>query len=171
VTTATLRLLVAAFEDIAAKESIGIGPVIPWNYTSDIEGITDYSERTWHEIWQAILSMPATVLFGIFLLISSWSLLSLLGYHAVIVSVAQTTNEKVRGVYRYGSSVNTADNGCCCNWRDFCCRRLPDSRLPPDFSALVKLEKPRDETTWSGNEFQPHGGDSSSSLSDFNAGV
>ncbi|EEC44704.1 predicted protein, partial [Phaeodactylum tricornutum CCAP 1055/1] len=81
VTAAALRLFLGAYQIIVAE----------------------YGERTSHRLWQAMLSMPMTVLFGTFTLLCSWSLVSLLFYHAVLVSVSQTTNERVRGVYRYGS--------------------------------------------------------------------
>ena len=164
VTAATLRLLCAAYQEIRASDVVSNGgpAMLPQNYT-DLGDLAKYGERTSHELWQTALSMPITVLFGVFVFICSWSLVSLLAYHAVIVSAAQTTNERVRNVYRVGSIVNPADRGCVCNWWTFCCSRLPGSRLPNDFSAVVCLENPKPETEWDGSEFQ-RGLDSTSSL-------
>lgn len=150
VTAATLRVLLAAYQIMAVQDAPGIGPVLNWNVT-DFKGIAEYSERTSHRLWNAILSMPVTALFGVFTFLCAWSLVSLLSYHAVIISVAQTTNERVRGVYRYGSAINTADQGCCLNWSDVFCRPLPVSRLPSDFSQLVRSDpQHRREAPWTG---------------------
>jgi hypothetical protein len=136
VTAAALRLFLDAYQIMSVADSPGIGPVYRINVT-DFPSVAEYGERTSHRLWQAMLSMPMTVLFGTFTLLCSWSLVSLLFYHAVLVSVSQTTNERVRGVYRYGSAVNVTDKGCWWNWRGCCCQRTPVSRLPEDMSALV----------------------------------
>lgn len=158
-TAATIRLFVAAYEEIAIAESQGIGPVLPppslpRNF-SDIGDLAEYSEKTSHDVWEAIMTMPVTFLFGVFVLICTWSLISLLCYHAVIISLAQTTNERVRGIYSYGGSttINTADRGCCRNWCAFLCSPMSGSELPKDFSATVRLKELREETVWSGAEY------------------
>ena len=130
----SVRLLWSAYQYIAVADTPGIGPVVKVKY----EDLFAYSERTSHRLWDAILSMPLVCLFGIFILLCTWSLLSLLGYHAAIITVAQTTNERVRGVYRNGGVVNPADEGCWRNWcHAFWCKRRPASRLPADFSEVV----------------------------------
>uniref|UniRef100_A0A6U0SGB7 Uncharacterized protein n=1 Tax=Eucampia antarctica TaxID=49252 RepID=A0A6U0SGB7_9STRA len=40
---------------------------------------------------------------GFLMLLCTWSLVSLTCFHAFIVSIAQTTNERVRGIYRYSN--------------------------------------------------------------------
>lgn len=54
--------------------------------------------------------------------------------------MAQTTNERVRGVYQYSGTVNVADRGCLQNWSSALCDRPPPSRLPRDFSAVVTCD-------------------------------
>lgn len=149
VTAATVRLLLVAYQRIAVADSPGIGPVLSLNVT-DINEVAEYGERTSHRLLAAMLSMPVTVLLGTFTLLSAYTLLSLLIYHAVIISVAQTTNERVRGVYRYGTAVNTADKGCCRNWYNAFCVPLPPSRLPPDFSAVIQVDRSDYEAPWNG---------------------
>ena len=140
----------AAYQHIAVADSPGIGPVLSVNVT-DINEVAEYGERTSHRLLHAMLSMPVTVLIGTFTLLSSYTLLSLLFYHAIIISVAQTTNERVRGVYRYGTASNTADQGCMRNWVTACCHPIPPSRLPMDFSAVVHVDREAYEAPWSGD--------------------
>jgi hypothetical protein len=146
VTAAAVRLFLAAYQQMAVLDSPGIGPVAMLNYT-DLSSVTAYGERTSHRFGKAVLSMPCTVLFGTFTFLCAWSLLSLLCFHAMIITVAQTTNERVRGVYRrYGSygyggggssTVNVADQGCCRNWYHALCSTRPSSRLPRDFAEEI----------------------------------
>jgi palmitoyltransferase ZDHHC9/14/18 len=162
VTAAALRLLLAAYQEMAVADSPGIGPILLLNYTN-IASVTEYTERTSHRFWKAILSMPLTVVFGTFTFLCAWSLISLLCFHAMIITVAQTTNERVRGVYRYGSTVNTADQGCCRNWYRALCSTRPPSRLPRDFAQVITVcnscNDPAStdhvsETVWSGDTHQ-----------------
>jgi hypothetical protein len=51
--------------------------------------------------------------------------------------MAQTTNEHVRGVYRYSGIVNRADNGCISNCSTVFCTTQQPSLLPIDFSETV----------------------------------
>ncbi|KAL7575232.1 hypothetical protein ACA910_018714 [Epithemia clementina (nom. ined.)] len=135
VSAVSVRLLWTAYQYISIADTPGIGPVLKLKY----QDFFAYSERTSHRLWDAILSMPLVCLFGIFILLCTWSLLSLLGYHAAIITVAQTTNERVRGVYRHGGAVNPNDHGCWHNWcRSFWCKRTPASRLPSDFSQIIQ---------------------------------
>ncbi|KAG7372899.1 DHHC palmitoyltransferase [Nitzschia inconspicua] len=112
----------------------------------------------WHRLWDAMLSEKCTVLFGAFTLFCAWSLTGLLCYHAMIISVAQTTNERVRGVYRYGQVDNHADKGCCTNWYLAACKPIPVSRLPRDMSAMVVCDYTNnnndddEEQVWTGHE-------------------
>jgi len=89
------------------------------------------------DLWHVIMSMPLVVLTGSFCLLCAWSLTSLTFFHAMIITIAQTTNERVRGVYRYGGTDNTADQGCCSNWCTALCSARPSSKLPADFSQTV----------------------------------
>ncbi len=77
-----------------------------------------------------------------FAVLCAWSLTSLTCFHALIITLAQTTNERVRGVYQYGGVRNPADRGCWRNWLELCCSGVPDSLLPRDFSEVVTLPIP-----------------------------
>ena len=122
-----------------------------------------------HRLAEAIMSMKLTFLFGSFTLLCAWSLTSLLFFHAMLISVAQTTNERVRNVYRSqftccGSNespedtsnsltgaYNEADAGCSLNWFRTCCTPVPVSRLPVDMSAIVHCDySDGDENEWTG---------------------
>lgn len=152
--TVCVGVLVAdTFLDLLMINTGGIGPVT--NSTSASTHVESrngfppsllYDSEAWTTLWQAISTMPVTVLFGLFLLLCTWSLLSLLAYHALLISVAQTTNERVRGVYL--TSSNPRDHGCCLNCISFFTRKPPPSQLPKDFSETVQLRRPRTESPW-----------------------
>jgi len=136
-----IQLLLSAYEEELIEN--GMGPVTT-NATLSEEIIHA------HRFWDAIISMPVVVCFGTFCLVCAWSLTSLLCFHALIISLAQTTNERVRNVYQHGRNHNSADQGCWRNWRQALCAKRPPSRLPCDFSQLVvcqPCELP--ESVWS----------------------
>ena len=150
VTLSCIQVLVKAYEEAAALP-MSPGPVLNTNTSLDSsESGNDGSMPHWplrhstsqhptelQRLWTAILSMPLVVVMGTFTLLCAWSLTSLTCFHALIITLAQTTNERVRGVYQYSGTVNTADRGCCHNWTSALCGRTPPSRLPKDFSAAV----------------------------------
>ena len=143
-----LRLVVAEFR----SPSIALGPVVTIpliDANSTLGTVTEYSEETANRAWTVFCEMPLICSFGAFVLLCTWTLLSLLWYHVVLVSVSQTTNERVRDVYRGGSVVNVADQGCCRNWFRFVTRRRPVSRLP-DFSEFVDCDRRDNESPWTG---------------------
>jgi hypothetical protein len=107
-------------------------------------------------LWKAILLEKFTFLFGSFTLLCAWSLTSLLCFHAMIISVAQTTNERVRGVYRFGQVENDADHGCCWNWYTAACTPCPVSRLPRDMSQQVICDYCEPEDIWTGDYEDGH---------------
>jgi hypothetical protein len=121
---------------------------------SDVEAAspeTDLSQ--FHRLWKAIMGMKLIFLFGSLTLLCAWSLTSLLCFHGMIISAAQTTNERVRGVYRFGSTENAADKGCCRNWYHAFCTPFIVSRLPEDMSDIVKCQYTEDtceEMVWAG---------------------
>jgi len=139
------RLLMCAYQLFMIES----GDPLPSNMSSltDIDNLIQVGHSTSSAVWHVLAHQPVVVVYGVFIFLCSWSLFSLFCYHVLIISVAQTTNERVRGVY--GITPNTADRGCCLNWVNFCCKTSPGSRLPSDFSAIVNLEKPRVETVWS----------------------
>ena len=120
------------------------------------EDVTNESpdDSLFHKIWSAIVHMKIVFVFGSFTLLCAWSLTSLLCFHAMIISAAQTTNERVRGVFRPGTLDNTSDQGCCKNWYSAFCTPCPTSRLPKDMSAEVicnyELQVDRPEQVWAG---------------------
>jgi hypothetical protein len=100
----------------------------------------DYAELEYTAAFQTFSDLPMEVGLCLFTLLCAWSLVSLTCFHGLIISLAQTTNERVRGVYQYGGIHNPADMGCWKNWITlFCTSRVPVSRLPKDFSALVTM--------------------------------
>ena len=97
--------------------------------------------------FRTVSELPVEVALCLFTVLCAWSLTSLTCFHAVIITVAQTTNERVRGVYQYGGIRNPADEGCWRNWFRLCCARVPESRLPRDFSGEVTLPATTAATT------------------------
>jgi hypothetical protein len=97
---------------------------------------------------QIVYSLPVEVSLGLFSLLCTWSLLSLTCFHALLITLAQTTNERVRGVYQYGGVENPDDLGCWRNWGYALCSKGVESRLP-DFSGVAKLPEGRGkESIW-----------------------
>ena len=90
-------------------------------------------------VFKTLSNLPIEVAFGLFSLLCAWSLTSLTCFHALIITLAQTTNERVRGVYQYGGIGNPADGGCWRNWMCVLCGKVPASRIPRDFSAVVTM--------------------------------
>jgi palmitoyltransferase ZDHHC9/14/18 len=101
-----------------------------------------------HRLLVVVEKMPVVVILGVFTLSCAWSLTSLLLFHGMIISVAQTTNERVRNVYQYGHQRNVDDEGCWKNWSRAICSKLPPSLLPDDFSDVVTCEFCPPETVW-----------------------
>ena len=92
------------------------------------------------------------ILMAMLCLLCAWSLTSLTCFHVLIITLAQTTNERVRGVYAYGGTRNTADRGCLSNWISALFGRRPVSKLPPDFSRVIVCgECSTDEKIWDVN--------------------
>lgn len=97
---------------------------------------------------QIVYDLPVEVSLGLFALLCTWSMLSLTCFHALLITVAQTTNERVRGVYQYGGVENPDDLGCWRNWSTAFCSRMEESRLP-DFSEVARLPEGRGkESVW-----------------------
>jgi len=107
-----------------------------------------------HRLGHAIMSMPIVVLFGTFTLLCAWSLTSLMLFHGMIISLAQTTNERVRNVYQYGHNVNVDNHGCLRNWGAALCSRRPPSLLPNDFSEEVTCQFCAPESVWRGTDME-----------------
>jgi hypothetical protein len=146
-----VRLLILGYMDVAAEyassthhssHSVTASPL----YHNSTEPLPTFAEEASHlehtlgrNLGHTILAMPVIVLMGLFCAMCSWSLVSLAVFHAMIISVAQTTNERVRGVYRYRRHVNAADHGCCVNWKNALCRKAPLSLLP-DFHETIEVQ-------------------------------
>ena len=94
----------------------------------------------YHIALQILSKQPIELAFGLFGLLCAWSITSLTCFHALIITLGQTTNERVRGVYQYGGVMNPADRGCWRNWMEMMWRKVPESRLPKDFSDVVDLK-------------------------------
>lgn len=137
-TVSTLRIFLQAYADVITEDG-------------------DIATVEAHRVWYAILSIKFTFLFGTFTLLCAWSLSSLLFFHGVIISQAQTTNEKVRDVYGKAPSgdarlENQADQGCVHNWVHAFCSPVPASRLPSDMSETVVCRYNTEEKLWDGDE-------------------
>jgi len=150
-TISALRIFVQAYDDVQVAEGSSL----------------------LHQLIQAVMSMKFTFMFGSFTLLCTWSLLSLLFFHAMIIAAAETTNERVRNVYQPKSSFcglkspsedqannsltgsfNEADAGCVRNWYRAFCSPVPISRLPSDMSATVVCNYTEDEQEWTGGGIQ-----------------
>lgn len=103
-----------------------------------------------HKLGMSIMSMPIVVIFGVFALLCAWSLTSLMLFHGLIISLAQTTNERVRNVFQHHA--NRDNQGCLENWTSALCGKRSASLLPNDFSEMVTCQYCAPETVWSGVE-------------------
>lgn len=160
VTYCVTRLLWASFQateylDATLHGGGGVGPVVTWSVDT-VDSPSSRPHTRGHVLWKTIESMPVVVIFGIFALLCTWSLVSLLLYHAMIVSAAETTNERVRQVYRYGAVLNRDNRGCGRNWYNAFCAPRPPSQLPYDFSTVVCGAVPDSrgggESEWNGEQ-------------------
>jgi palmitoyltransferase ZDHHC9/14/18 len=91
------------------------------------------------DLLETFAQHPAVVLLFAFCVLSGWSLISLTLFHSMIISLAQTTNERVRGVYRHRRHLNSADEGCCTNWMNAFLQPRPPSLLPPSFHTSMDV--------------------------------
>lgn len=116
---------------------------------------TNHTQYEPEIVLYAIAHLPIVFTMSIFTLLCTWSLTSLMCFHGIIISMAQTTNEHVRNVYQIPQngnhnnngngengdasrlSRNPADKGCIDNWIHALCSPVPESRLPRDFSEMV----------------------------------
>ena len=107
-----------------------------------------------HLFWKTVTHHSVAVFMGIVTGFCAWTVTSLLLYHARIISIGETTNERYRHVY--ARERNPFDRGCCQNWA-LCLQRsvgrqLPVSRLPRDFSVVVREPPDVVETVWSSGD-------------------
>jgi len=80
---------------------------------------------------------PAPTFLAVFTFLMLWSLGSLCTYHVYLISIAQTTNEVVRGTFR--DRVNEYNQGCPRNCRAILCASIPTSRLPR-FDQVIRVD-------------------------------
>ena len=97
----------------------------------------DDAEGSIVDFTTSITNMPTVVILAFIMVLFAWSLVSLTCFHALIISRAQTTNEKVRGVYQNLEGGNPADLGLVGNWKQTFCIPIPKSRLPKEFGEVV----------------------------------
>ena len=187
VTTASaLRLFLQAYADVADVDNNDNDNDVDVDNNGDDDTTTTGSivsmiSSLAQHLWNAIMTMKIIFVFGTFTLLCAWSLTSLLCFHGMIISAAQTTNERVRGVYHTTTTTtrtttttnnhhhdnttdnnnqnNSADYGCCRNWYHAFCGPWVVSRLPPDMSAQVICQYDdhylqQEETIWAGGEEQ-----------------
>jgi hypothetical protein len=140
VTATCIRILVQGYGDTFLLYPEGTGPVGPVQGQDGglkTAGGNHEHVSTLFRMWITVLSMPVVVCMSALTLVCGWSLTSLTFFHAMIICLAQTTNEHVRGVYRYSGVVNTADKGCLLNCTSVFCTSQEPSLLPKDFSETV----------------------------------
>jgi hypothetical protein len=132
--------------------------------TIDIVQFQHYSQCTSYTKMNVLYNIPGIICYFIFILITTYLMLSLVLYHCMIISLGETTNEHVCGVYKHYNNIldrytnhnnhrsdttspnsnqfygyNPFDYGCCQNWYKCChsiCIHTP-SKLPIEFSDYV----------------------------------
>lgn len=116
------------------------------------DSLHPYPIFDYHLVLHVLTSLPIEVFLGLFSILCTWSLISLTFFHALLISLAQTTNERVRGVYQYGGVENPDDLGCWWNWKEVLCPRgAVESLLPKDFSEVATLPGGKEkESVWVG---------------------
>eukprot|EP00814_Leptocylindrus_danicus_P001348 CAMPEP_0116045802 /NCGR_PEP_ID=MMETSP0321-20121206/27853_1 /TAXON_ID=163516 /ORGANISM="Leptocylindrus danicus var. danicus, Strain B650" /LENGTH=520 /DNA_ID=CAMNT_0003527241 /DNA_START=28 /DNA_END=1591 /DNA_ORIENTATION=+ len=107
------------------------------NHDTNTDTNTTTDTTAMQEVANVVVSMPFLVIMCMFTFLCMWSLTSLTLYHAMIISAAQTTNERVRNVYQVGKLHNPANKGCCRNWGNAFCSLRPPSRLPNFHDVVV----------------------------------
>jgi hypothetical protein len=142
--TATSELVDSSTSSNSLVEGTATQPLLQ----IDIREISTFVQQIWH----SILSIPLAMMFGLFTLGCSWTLTSLLCFHAMIISLAQTTNERVRNVFQYGRTPNDDDHGCVPNWNNVFCSSIPPSRIPHDFTEVVICDHTKPESIWRSNQ-------------------
>ena len=107
------------------------------------DSLNRHEDKVSFLLFQVIRSEPSAVILSIFTLLCAWSLASLTCFHGLIITIGQTTNEKVRGVY--DAQENPANKGIIKNWYGALCSEIPESRIPRDFSEYIDCERGRTE--------------------------
>jgi len=93
----------------------------------------------------AMSSEPVAVLLIAYTFIAVWFVLGLCIFHSYLVFVNQTTNEKLRGLYEFGSSYSLGLFG---NIQNLCCM-IPESAVhihheePVPTAELEEIQKKR----------------------------
>jgi palmitoyltransferase ZDHHC9/14/18 len=126
VTQTCIRIFIQTFRDLELGE---------------FGGNERENHSTSHLVYQCIKSEPTAIVFSFFTILCAWSLTSLTCFHGLIISLAQTTNERVRGVYE--ALENPANRGCIRNWLEALFSEIPQSRIPRDFSEIVDCQSGR----------------------------
>ncbi|KAL3792552.1 hypothetical protein HJC23_005522 [Cyclotella cryptica] len=137
-------------ENGGGKQVAGLGDKM--HHKGHGDSFHPYPTFDYHMILRILTSLPIEVFLGLFSVLCTWSLISLTCFHALLISLAQTTNERVRGVYQYGGVENPDDLGCWWNWREVLCPSgALESLLPKDFSEVATLPSGRGkESVWDG---------------------
>lgn len=149
VSCSCFRVLSECYLEGVREEEEGDGNTSSVNDGNEFDDGFDSAKQSssssfhYHILLRILSKLPIELAFGLFSLLCAWSITSLTCFHALIITLGQTTNERVRGVYQYGGVVNPADQGCYRNWMGVCCNDVPESRLPNDFSDVVDLKNGR----------------------------
>jgi len=121
--------------DIGIGTGTGTGTGTSFENGIDNDSEERHTSHASYVIYECIRSEPSAVILSFFTLLCAWSLASLTCFHGLIITIGQTTNERVRGVY--DALENPANKGAATNWFGALCSEIPESRIPRDFSKIV----------------------------------
>eukprot|EP00635_Sarcinochrysidales_sp_CCMP3193_P014088 CAMPEP_0118911860 /NCGR_PEP_ID=MMETSP1166-20130328/13364_1 /TAXON_ID=1104430 /ORGANISM="Chrysoreinhardia sp, Strain CCMP3193" /LENGTH=578 /DNA_ID=CAMNT_0006851371 /DNA_START=103 /DNA_END=1839 /DNA_ORIENTATION=+ len=107
--------------------------------------------------WYWLLSKrPAACVLAVYCTFLLASLLALLCYHLRLVAAAETTNERVKGVW--DGKDKPHDHGCFKNYLAACCfDRVPPSRLPKLRKTVQHLKRHQQQQRGRGHHHQSEG--------------
>jgi hypothetical protein len=138
VTCTCVRIFLETFQELEQNAGAGMDHGDGLISSTSREGVT-----TSYLILKSIRAETTAVVFAIFMALCAWSLASLACFHGLIITISQTTNERVRAVY--DQLDNPADQGLLRNWVRAFCSTVPESRIPKDFSEIVHCCQARNE--------------------------
>lgn len=106
-------------------------------------GKNSSESSTWEKMKSSMHSEPVATILVVYTFIAIWFVLGLCLFHTYLVSINQTTNEKLRGLYEFGSSYSLGLFG---NIQTLCCM-IPDSfvhihhKEPVPTAELEEIQK------------------------------
>jgi palmitoyltransferase ZDHHC9/14/18 len=77
-------------------------------------------------VWRALSRSPASIVLMVYTFICVWFVGGLTVFHLYLIGTNQTTYENFR--YRYDNKVNPYNQGCCSNFNEIFCTKIPRSK-------------------------------------------